>query len=213
MKRNKRASYLLLVLVLLASLVLAACGGDDDDDDNGDNGDNGGLNLNQTVEGAGLSVSYPEGWVGTFDEDSQQILIANSQSALDKVSSSDPDANPASGEQGLVVQVLPLDAIGMADTPLDEIFEMFTSSLTGEGMETRGDVQDITVGDGIAAKRLDVRDSEGKGEGFLVGFLDDGALVLVIALTADGESAQMEDAAVAIVNTIAYTPVAAEPAE
>lgn len=213
MLRNKRSFGLLLVLLLLASLVLVACG-DDDDDDNGDNGNgDDGVNLSQSLEGSGLTVSYPEDWAGTYDADAEQILLANSQEALDRVGSDDPDAAPQSGEAGMVIQVLPLEAVGMAaDTPLDEIFELITGGMTGEGMETRGDVQDIQV-NGQDAKRLDVRDSETGSEGFVVGYVDDGALILIIVLTAEGEAGDVDATALAIIDTVEYAPVADEAAE
>lgn len=202
---NKKFRYFLFVLLLIVPMTLAACGGDDDDD-NGDNGDAEDLELNQSFESdMGVTFDYPEGWAAS--EDAGQIFLGNSQSVMDKMQSTDMDsASPEEDEAGFVISALSLADMGMeaSDTTLDEIFGMMTGAMTGEGMSTDGDAEDITI-DGTDAKLQRVSDSESGSDGFIIAFLEDEGFVMMIGLTAEGEADDYEDVAQEIAATIEFT--------
>lgn len=207
---SRKMRYLLLILVLIVPLALAACGGDDDDkDDNG--GGNGEAALSQTFESeTGATVKYPEGWVAA--DDFGQIVLANSQALMDKMTdSASDDAQIEKGEVAVVLGVMPLAAIGFEEgTELDSVFDMMVQGMTSEGMEAEGDAQSIKVGD-YDAKRLDVKLTEEGGEGMVVFYINDaGALVMSILATADDERGTYDDLALKIAESVTWTAPAAE---
>lgn len=206
----KKWRYLIFVLLLVVPLVLAACGGDDDDD-NGDNGDNGDVELTQDFTSAdGISFQYPEGWVASDQEG--QVFVANSQTALDKMIAGGVENNPTEGEAAFLVTGIPLDMMGVdaASASLDDVFTQMTSAMTGEGMTTEGDVQDIELGD-TDAKKINVSDDTSSTEGVIVGMIDsDGAFIMLVGVAPEGERGNVEDTVMAVAETVDWAAPAAE---
>lgn len=212
---NKKFRYVLFVLLLIVPMALVACGGDDDDNgDDGGNGDSADLELNQTFEAdMGITFDYPEGWAAA--EDAGQVFLANNEDVLEQMQSEQAsDASPDEGQVGFVVTGLPLADLGMdaESTTLDDVFGMMTGAMTGEGMSTDGDPEEITV-DGTDARLQRVSDSETGSDGFIIAFMEDDDFVMLIGITAEGEADQYEAVAQDIAATIEFTSPAGEDSE
>ena len=65
------------------------------------------------------------------------------------------------------------------------------------------EISDLKVGDKDAF-RADVSPEDGT-DGFIVGFEADGALILVVAVSAEGEIGNYESAALSIAETVEYS--------
>ncbi len=202
---SKKMRYLVFVLLLIVPMVLAACGGDDDDDKKDDD-----VKLNQDFTSEmGVSFKYPEGWAAAEDFDT--IYIANKQELLDQMQSGEAmsDAAPKEGEFGAVVVAMPLADMGMEEMTLDDLFEMMTQGMTGEGMTPKGDAENIKIG-GNDARKLGVSDDETKADGVIYALMDDGVFVMMVGLAAEGKIGDYEATALKIAETIQYTAPAAE---
>lgn len=192
MFKNKKFGLLLIVALLVVPMVLVACG-DDDKDDNG----GGDLNLNQTIEGNnGLSAKYPEGWAAQADDDGS-LQIANSADMLERVGG---DETLKDDEFGVMVMALPLGEAG--DMGAREAFDMMAVSLASEG-SGGGEVKEIKIGD-KDGYRVDASPVDGT-DGIILGFESNGALVVVIGVSADGKIGDYEDATLKIAETVEYS--------
>jgi hypothetical protein len=191
---SKKLRWLLLLIVIL-SLVAAACG-DDDDDDNGDNG-GGEASLDQSIELNGLTVSYPDDWAARAEEDNS-IIVANNQAIIDRVGESDD--GPQAGEFGMVVMAQPLEEMGGMGG--QEAFEMMVGFMAEEGAGDT-EISDVSVGDNDGF-RADVTPEDGS-DGFMLGYEQDGALIIVMAVSAEGEMGDFEDTALKIAANIEYS--------
>ncbi len=188
MFKNKKFGLLLIVALLVVPMVLVACGDDDKDKDSG-----GDLNLNQTIEGNGLSAKYPEGWAAQADEDGS-IQIANSADILEMVGG---EETLKDDQFGVMVMALPL-----AGSDAREAFDMMAVALASEG-SGGGDVKETKIGD-KDAYRVDASPVDGT-DGIILGFESNGALVVVVGVSADGKIGDYEDATLKIAETVEYS--------
>ena len=152
----------------------------------------------------GVTASYPAGWVSR-ETDAGEIEIANSAEALD--AGSDPSMPIQPGQIGFVVlNPIPVAMLNMGDNPaLTDVMTTVGGMLGGGGETTVGEVTDITLGERPAA-RIDITDDKTGSEGFLIGFMgDDSTLVVVAAVTPQGELATSEALLLEMTARVTYT--------
>jgi hypothetical protein len=150
-----------------------------------------------------VTAHYPAGWVSR-ETDAGEIEIANSAEALNAGSSADATLQP--GQIGFVVlNPIPVAMLGMGDNPdLTAVMTTVGGMLAGEGETEVGDVTEVTLGDRPAA-RIDITDNKTGSEGFLIGFMgDESTLVVVAAVTPQGELAANEALLLDMVASIDY---------
>ena len=194
-----RSLTLMLILLLLVPL-LAACGGDDNGNNDGDNGDSQSVSLSQTFSEAGLTFSYPEGWVAE-SMGGEGGVAANSQEVLELAQSDAEDVALPDGAQAALV----FGFAAPAEAGLDatSILELFTS----EGDDTEvGEIQEFTLGEreGVTVTMQDsASDSEGA---FYVFPIDDSTFGIVAGISNTGD---YNDALIReIVESVQFTPPA-----
>lgn len=188
-------SALMLILILMV-MALAAC---DDASNSQDDASGQTAGLSQTYDEAGLSFSFPEGWV--FKQEPSTVLIASSQEVLDIMSTTE-DAQIPDGGQAVTILGFPApieSGLGQQDI-LDLILE---SSADDAGTQV-ADSEDVTLGDADGL-RVAFSDDGAKGEGAIyILRSNDQVIVAVIALSSAGD---YDDALTqSIAATVSFTP-------
>jgi len=188
---------LLMMLVLVAS-VIAACGGDDDD--GGDDADEdtsaeaqSGSELPQSITDSGITVSYPDGWVGIGSP--VGVALASNQGALDSFLNGD-EPNPTEGD--VVVQVL---TVSSDEGDPETLFATFPTEVSEDDPFAPGERSDVTIGDlsGLSAPLTFREGIDGEGALYLLTY-DEATTLFVIAIAASG--AFDEDLVSGIVQTV-----------
>ena len=152
---------------------------------------------------AGVTVRYPEDWVGQENE-LGDLELANSSAML--AAFDEPDAPIQSGQLAVVVRnPQPVEALDTGDRPsrADLMATLFVASDSG----------DVAVGDAIAimldetpAVRLDFSDDNTNAEGIFIGFVgQDHMLIVVVAVAPRGEFASAEALLLDIAASVSYT--------
>ena len=167
-------------------------------------GDDSAAALTQTFTSTGgITISYPEGWVGRESE-SGEIELADSAETL--TAADDPDSSIQPGQLAFIVLgALPIDALGMGDEPaLTDVMTAIGSQLASGGDTKVGDATEITLGD-VPAARIDTTNAVERSEGFVIGFMGDGSTLIVVAAVAPrGELADAEDLFLAMAASVSY---------
>jgi hypothetical protein len=155
---------------------------------------------------AGITIRYPDGWVGQENEVGD-LELATSSTMLAAVN--EPDAPVQSGQMAVVVRnPQPIETLDMGDRPsrADLMATLFSTSDSG----------DVSVGDGIAilldtipATRLNFSADTANAEGMFIGFVgQDHMLITIVAIAPRGEFANAEALLLDIAASVSYTPPA-----
>ncbi len=196
MFKFKRSMLVVLVLVVVVAL-LAACGGDDKKSSSSS------VNLSQSFTSeTGITVKYPDGWVAK--DASGTVYVANSQAAMDAMEAAE-GGGPAKGQSAIVLMAMPVDALG--GMSVEDSFKAMVQSIGGEDENTKlGDVKEVKV-NGQTAYRADLTSPD--GEGFYLGWENNGALIIAAGVAATGELKDMESTQLKVIDSVTYTAPAA----
>jgi hypothetical protein len=201
---RKSKFFVLLNILLVVMLMLTGCdqgGGDATPADGGDNGgsETTGVELPQTVEadleGAKLTVKYPDGWVGAATEEG--VNLANSQELMDKVE--EADSTIEEGDAFLIIMVVPADE----EVTAKAVVEMISS----EGDEA-GEVVEFTTADNTAY-RVTIEEEEAGGIVYGLEYGEDFVAILNM-VAAPGKAADYQETAEAILSALTIEAVEAE---
>jgi hypothetical protein len=152
----------------------------------------------------GVTAKYPAGWVSR-ETDAGEIEIANSAEAL--AVSDDPTAKIQPGQIGFVVlNPVPISMLGLGDHPaITDAMTAVAGMMAGEGGAQAGDVTAITL-NGQPAARVNITEPASGSEGFVIGFMgDESTLLVVAAVTAQGELAANEALLLEMAAGVSYT--------
>jgi hypothetical protein len=203
------------LIVLLMAMTLAACGGDD-----GDSPENTGPvepNLTQVLTGkqedvGSITLHYQEGWTGEV-KDSGNIVVADSQDALDKLGAVDAAA-PDPGEvyvSAFVIAASLYERFELAPTatPLEAVTNFMTRTANTEGIDLDfGEAESFDT-DGrpaaIASGTVQEAEKDPYGVIYTMVAVDEGIGFITFATHAD-EVANYLDLARAMAGQFEFTP-------
>lgn len=144
-----------------------------------------------------ITFTYPDGWV--INDGLGLVTIANSQAAIEA-------EDPAPGQFQARLFTTPISAIeglGVVATPRD-VLQFFAADLSTSGV-TFNAPSDLTVGARPAAR---IEGSGTDGQGLVIAMnLDNGNYAFVTAISAPGENSRFEPTLLAILESLAYTPL------
>jgi hypothetical protein len=196
-----RKLSLLVVALLIPPVILTACGGNDKKKDKASET----VDLDQTFtsENYGLTLKYPNGW--TARDGDYSIEIGNGQEAID-VMNAGADAVIPADSFGLQIAAVPLVEIGMAGQPITNVLKGTALSMNSEHTKA-GEVKELKIG-GKEAARVEITNTKQKADGFVIGFmLDENIVVMIVGVASQGGLAKYEETATQIAATIAAAPV------
>jgi hypothetical protein len=144
-----------------------------------------------------ITFNYPDGWI--VNDVPGLVTIANSQAAIEA-------QNPAPGQFQARLFTTPISAIeglGVAATPRD-VLQFFADGLSTSGV-TFNAPADLNIGTRAAAR---IEGSGTDGQALVLALnLDNGNYAFVSAISAPGEISRFEATLLAILNSLAYTPL------
>ena len=197
----------LLVLLMLLSLLLIACGGDDDDGDDGDsdnNNDTPSVELSQSFDEEGFSLSYPEGWVVESHEG--RTFFATSSEIIQAFRDV-PMGGDVEGEGTLIdVSIIPGESFPM-ESP-QGAFDALSAAEDEEGIPpiTWDDMTEFNIDGFEAGGRGEI--SNDNGRAVLYAVQHEAVWLLIVGYSDDfGGNESLMDS---IVRTASYTAPSAE---
>jgi hypothetical protein len=149
-----------------------------------------------SITGGEIALRYPSGWVTTVVNG--QIIVANSQAALDA-------ASPSGGQFVARMVVGPIKVLsGLSETSTShEVIQFFAASLATTGIKF-SDPTDLRIGT-FTASRIAGNSSDGDGSITAVD-MNQGIYNIVSVVSAAGEMGKFEQTLWNILASVTYTP-------
>ncbi len=155
--------------------------------------------LTQTFQSSDgtITFSYPDGWI--INDAPGLVTIANSQTAIEA-----QIATPGQFQARLITTpISAIEGLGIVATPRD-VLQFFAEGLSTSGV-TFNAPTDLSVGTRPAAR---IEGSGTDGQGLVLAMnLDNGNYAFVSAISAPGEISRFEPTLLAILESLAYTPL------